>query len=909
VPDVVVGRETQHDEIEHILRELKGSAGAALVFRGPAGIGKTSLLRSAEALARQEGAITLSVSAVQSETNIPYAGLGQLLTPLLRKTVADVEPARAMIRSAVDGSAEPAQLPPHRIALAALELLSAEASAQPVCLLVDDIQWLDQQSWEALSFAARRIAADPVAVFMAARDGQDTTGRLASSHLPESPLEPLTGDQAEALLAYRAPSLPDELRRRVIAEAAGNPLGLLELAASASRLDVSAGVPDSLPLTERIERTYAAVVGELPALTRSLLLVAAFDDRDEVPELLAAASHLAGQRVGLEEYQPGVDAGLVTTNGFALQFRHPLIRSALQQTAPAAERLAAHTAIAAALTPSSDRQVWHRALGLAEPNEDVATRLAELGIRARHQGALRSAMEAFERSAHLSEDSEARVGRLIWAAGTASELGDVASVQRLATQIDTAELRGVHRARYLWLRELLTGEGWSGDAQFDRIAAVVRQLIDMGDHELALDSLETAALRFWWVPPSDDIRATVLDLVDLIDGGRIDPRRIRVSALTAPVARTESVLADLAFHSRRPPSDAMSLLALGETASGVGDYGSATRFLQAAVDRMRASGQMGLLTAALMSQAWVAAHRGEARLALAAAGEAYDLATEQARPQFSISAHLTMGIAEALRGNVSTALAIAAEEEERLHGGGRHPFLCLVQMIRGVAMLADGRPVDAFDHLARVFESDDPAFHPHAQLTIVGHLVEAGTLAGADVRLDAILARCRVIASGAPWPVLVMALRYASAVHASDDEQPFVAALQHDLSEWPFERARLQLAYGAWLRRHRRHVESRPVLREAQQSFQALGTTPWAERARHELRASGEAVRRRSDRTGDLTPQELKIAQLAASGLSNVEIARQLFLSPRTVTTHLYRIYPKVGVRSRSGLSNALQGR
>jgi ATP/maltotriose-dependent transcriptional regulator MalT len=312
---------------------------------------------------------------------------------------------------------------------------------------------------------------------------------------------------------------------------------------------------------------------------------------------------------------------------------------------------------------------------------------------------------------------------------------------------------------------------------------------------------------------------------------------------------------------------------------------------------------------ALASQAWVAVHRGEARLALAAAGEARDLALERGRIQFVISAHLTEGIAEALRGNVAGALAIAAEEEARLHAGGRHPFLCLIQMVHGLAMLADGRPSDAYEHLARVFDPDDPAFHPHAQMSVVAHLVEAATLAGRLDDAESIIAQCRTVAAGAPWPVLVVALRYADAQQAADPEPAFVDGLRHDLSAWQFERARLQLAYGAWLRRHRRHVESRPLLREAQQTFQALGTVPWAERARHELRATGETVRHRSDRTGELTAQELKIAELAASGLSNVEIARQLFLSPRTVSTHLYRIYPKVGVRSRSGLSNALQGR
>jgi DNA-binding CsgD family transcriptional regulator len=367
-------------------------------------------------------------------------------------------------------------------------------------------------------------------------------------------------------------------------------------------------------------------------------------------------------------------------------------------------------------------------------------------------------------------------------------------------------------------------------------------------------------------------------------------------------------LRSLAVIARDLPVNPHELFALGQAANAVGDYGTAAVFMQAAIDGMRRL-RLPDLIIVLVDQSWMAAHTGRPRLAITAAEEARALAHEAGQPLNVIAASLTAALAEALRGNVTAALDLADQEEARLHAGTPHPFLCLVQIARGVALLADGRPDGAYEQLARVFDPADPAYHPYARLSVLAHLAEAGTLAGRAGSLRPIVAECRQVAVAAPLPSLEVALRYASAVLSDDEraEAVFTAGLSAPLDAWPFERARLQLAYGGWLRRQRRQGDARPHLRAAQHAFDALGTVPWGERARRELRATGETVRRSADRTGQLTGQELQIAQLAASGLSNKEIASQLYLSPRTVSTHLYRIYPKVGVRSRSGLAAALR--
>jgi DNA-binding CsgD family transcriptional regulator len=304
----------------------------------------------------------------------------------------------------------------------------------------------------------------------------------------------------------------------------------------------------------------------------------------------------------------------------------------------------------------------------------------------------------------------------------------------------------------------------------------------------------------------------------------------------------------------------------------------------------------------------MAALLGETRLALTAAEEARARSAETGSPQWTRSAHLAGGLAEAMRGNIAIALTIADEEEQAVLSEGVHPHLALVQLVRGVALLAGGRHADSFDQLYRIFDPADPAHHPYVRFWATSHLIEAGAVSERSEQLQAVLHESSRVAASSDWPVVKTGLVYATALLATDAhaEQAYQAALESDLLAWPFERARIQLGYGSWLRRQRRPADSRAHLRAAQQTFEALGTAPWAERARRELRASGETVRQAGDRTDQLTAQELQVAQLAATGLSNKEIADQLYVSPRTVSTHLYRIYPKVGAGNRRDLARLL---
>ncbi|WP_238547265.1 helix-turn-helix transcriptional regulator [Actinoplanes friuliensis] len=889
VAEVLVGRDDELERIAEVVSRAAGSAGGALVLRGPAGMGKSALLRAGGDLARERRMRVLSVTGVQAEGRLPFAALRHLMEPLHRKMRA--------------GEPHTAQGPagePHTAGLSALELLSSAGSEQPVCLIVDDAQWIDRQSWEALSFLGRRVEDEPLCLLVAVRDGDEAKDRLAGAGLAEVPVGPLPDGAAESLLDRVAADLSPALRRVVLTEAGGNPLGLIELSASAGRLDPT-GVPAALPLTARLEQTYSTVVAGLPAPTRELVLMAAVDDSDQLDEVLAAAT------ASLDTLQPALAAGLLTTDGVTVRFRHPLIRSAVQQTATVAERLATHAALARVLPPDDDRHAWHSAAATVGTDEKLSRRMAELAARAGRGGAHDTAIAAWQRAAELTGDLHSRVDRLMWAGMEAMKRGDRKRIEGLVRAIGGYELDESQQVRLLWMREAVLGEGWSGGTRHARLVGVVERIIEQGDDELALDALMMWAMRNWWEPPPPDRRAGIAALAERLRVPAGDTRLIRVLALNAPLERAATVVDRLAEKMQSPPSHPDRLFELAEAATAVGDHPSAALLLTDSIAGARFNGNFSAVLFGLKAQAWVAAHTGEVRLAVVAGEEAQRLALEFGDFVGAISAQLCVGLAEALRGNTAAAIANADEAERQLHSGGRHPFRSVLTAVRGVAMLAAGKPVDAFEHLRRIFDPQDEAFHPYVRLSELAHLAEAARLAERLPELAPIVAECRILAASAPLPVLTVNLRYATALLAADPEQTLRDALKSDLASWPFERARIQLALGEELRRQRRPADARPILRAAWQTLTALGVTPWAERTRRELRATGETVNRAEDRTGRLTAQELQIAQLAARGLSNQEIARQLYVSPRTVSTHLYRIFPKVGVRSRAGLAEALR--
>jgi DNA-binding CsgD family transcriptional regulator len=904
--DGIVGREAEQARLLELLERMP-DGGAACVLRGEPGVGKSTLLGWAARRAAADGALVLSVVGVQAEFGVAYAGLHRLSVQLPPGTGS--APARARVVSAV-GTDGP-QVRPVLVALAFLELVTAAAHHRPVLLTVDDAQWLDAPSWEALTFVARRLHADPVLLLTAMRDGTESDSLLDRGGLAELRVPPLADAPAGALLDRRAPGLRPDLRRRVLAEAAGNPLGLVELAEVARRYGARGLPPAVLPLPARLERAFARSVAELPARTRTLLLVAAVDDGSGLDEIVAAAVLLDRTPITADDLAPAVAARLIVIEERLLvRFRHPLVRSALRQGAPVARRRAAHAALAATLTGQDDRRIWHRAEAADGADERLAADLTAAADAARRRGAMAIAVPALERAAQLSEDSQEAAGRVLRAADAAHELGDIETVVRLLRGLEGSTLRPAEQARLAWMREVFLTAGWSGASRMPAHVEIIERMRKDGDVELALDSLITISLRCFWSNPGRAVRDMVVAAAERLQVPPLDPRLVSTLALVAPLEHGAVVLPRIERLAAELTASPEDLATLATAASAVGAFPTSLVFSAVAVAALRGQGRLGTLAQALNQQATVAAQLGDIRLAVTAATEARAMALETGQPRFAVTADLARGYAEALRGHGEIARTLADVGEGSLLPVGAHPMLALVQVIRGVDALAEGRHVAAYEQLYRIFDPAEVPYHPVVQCWVLGHLVEAAVASGRGDEVRELVEELIPLGAAQGLPVLRVGLDYGTALLAGGDEAEaaFEAALATEqLGAWPFERARLQHAYGAWLRRHRRAGESRPHLRAATNAFDALGIVPWADRARAELRASGESVRRDPDARDRLTPQELQISHLAADGLSNRDIAERLFLSPRTVSTHLYRIFPKLGVTSRAELARALR--
>ncbi|MEV6966549.1 AAA family ATPase [Hamadaea sp. NPDC051192] len=879
---MIVGRAIQTGALTTLLDEAVHDRGGALVLRGEAGIGKSALLGETRVRAAERGMRVLTTTGVQAEVHLPYAGVQQLF-----------QRVRPDLGTAAGES-------PFQVGVEVLSLLST--IDEPVLLAVEDAQWLDRASWDVLAFVARRLAADPVALVMTARDNADVERLLAAAALPHLRLEPLEPSDARALLDQVAPELSSALADRVLAEAAGNPLGLVELGGMAARTGQTVLSPSSLPLSTRVEQTFVGLVDQLPAQTRALLLVAALDDGDDLDEVLAATARFLDRPATADDVEPAVAGRLISVDEqYQVRFRHPLMRSALRQSAAVAQRRRVHACLAEIVT-GHDRRLWHRAAAAAGPDETLAVELAAAAIRAGDRQAGAVALTAMERAAQLSEDPQERGSRLLWAAWIAGEQGDMDSVRRLLALLEGADLRPSDWLRLTWYPEVYLAAGWTGSSRLGIYTEHIDSMRRAGDLELALGTMNSISLRFFWSNPDDDTRMRYVRVVEQVGAQVADWRVLFALAMAAPVERGAYCLDGLAALQDRLDLEPWEGCDIGLAVSGLGAFALSNAFLTTSAAALRRKGRIVPLTNTLTSLAYNAATAGDVRAAIPAAIEVIALATEVDRPAFVLQAQLQLGMAEALRGNGKAATEIAEGGEKVLHSAGMHPMLALTQRIRGVVAFVEGRPEEAVQELLRVFDPADVAYHPYVRLTLVGHLAEAAAHSGALDELRAVVAELTPLATTSRSPVLAVGLRYAEAVLA-DSAGAYDSALAADLHDWPFERARLQLAYGAWLRRKRRAAESRPLLRAAAATFDALGATPWAERARSELRATGESRRKPIDAIDSLTPQEQQIARLAGDGLSNREIAERLFLSPRTVTTHLYRLFPKVGVKSRGELA------
>lgn len=901
----LVGREPERNRLAELISRVSGRGGV-LVLRGEAGVGKSALVAEACALAAAAEMRVLTMVGVETEQHLPYAGLHQVVHPVRAGVDALPGPQRDALHAAT-GMTDLAVPNVYLVGLAVLNLVTEVAADSPVLLVAEDAHWLDRATVDVLTFVARRLDSEPVVLIVAVRDG--IASPLDDAALPSMTVARLSDLASATLLDTVAPELGPAVRQRVLDEAAGNPLALTELPKAMQMLS-DAPLLGPLPLTERLERAFTVRASRLPADTRVMLSIAALNDSPAVTETLDAAALVLGSKVSASALVPAVAARLIELNDSTVTFRHPLMRSAISQAMSAEERRRVHAALAGALAGQVDRRVWHQAAATSRTDETVAAELDAAADRAQRRGSVSAAVTALEHAARLSAGAARRVERLLRAADLAVESGRHDVVLRVLDEVATVELSDQQRVRVAWIRGGFD-DGMRDDAtgplELARLAESVAAAD--GDVDLAVRILWSAALRCFWSEPGREARKHVETVAEQLFTDDRDPRYLAILAYATPIERSSTVVDGLMHLAGRPIRGPQEERFLGTAALLVGMFDIAARFSAASLPGLRAQGRLGLLARARAAQAWSSARLGDLGVAIPAAEEASRLARETDQPFLYGIICATQAEIAALRGDHRRADLLAAEAEQTSLAAGARPVLATVQVARGLSALGEGRFADAFAHLRRMHDPADPAHQIALRCYALPELTEAAVRSGHVDTVTDIVRDLEQLAKSTSSPALSLGLRYARAVLARDDnaEDLFTAALSADLTGWPFHRARLQLAFGEWLRRQRRASESRAHLRAARETFDALGIIPWSERARHELRAAGEGSPQRSPDARDrLTAHELHIAQLAAEGLTNREIGQRLYLSHRTVSTHLHRIFPKLGVTSRSDLGKVL---
>jgi DNA-binding CsgD family transcriptional regulator len=896
----LIEREQESAVLDALVDGLR-DGGGAVVVRGEAGIGKSVLLQRVRRRAEAHGARPLVTVGVESEAELPFAGLHQLLRPVIGVRAQLPESQRQTLEAAL-GLGVDLKPDSFRVAVAAFQLVCEVADSVPVVLIVDDAQWLDRSTLGVIAFIGRRLEAEHVALVVAIRSGQSTP--LDDARLATLDLERLSASAAARLLDHQAPELHPVLRARVLAESSGNPLALVELARSMGRSGEQLS-PGPATLTARLERAFASRLGDLPSDTRAGLLAAALDSRASLNDVERAS----GQ--SLESLQPALDADLVEIVEGGVRFRHPLIRSAVRQAASAQQVLEMYGALAAVVA-DPERRLWHRAMAATGPDESIASALEQHARLAAARGAVTVAGAALERAAALTADSPNKGARLVAAAETAYELGLVESAGRLVDEAKAFDLGPRDMARLAWFRQIISGSVWFEPGAAKTFVTIAEQLRDGGDADMALRSLVPIAHRSWWTRTKTRTREYLVEAAMAMGMPDDDPRVLVVVGLAHPEATGPMIRKRVARMRPHEIADPVAVMYAGMAAEKTGDVETGVRFLASAIVGLREQVRLVLLAQALGHYAWAATYAGEWSAAAAAAEEAAGLARDTTQPQYGLTAELIGALVTALRGSETDLESVLAEPERALLAMKGGPLLATAHLARGAAALGDGRHDDAFQHLWPVFDENDSAFHRFMRWQALLDLVEAAAGSGQTGRLAGVIADLEAISLHSEPPILCLNLACARPLLAADDqaESLFTTALAQDLAGYPFLRARTLFSLGRWLRRRRRSAESRAPLRESVALFDALGARAWSRRARQELRATGEKIGRRAPDLRDrLTAQELQIAQLAAEGLSNRQIAERLFLSPRTIGGHLYRIFPKLQITARAQLRDAFADR
>ncbi|MFE1191803.1 AAA family ATPase [Streptomyces olivaceoviridis] len=910
----LVGRDRDLELVSGFLAHT-GFSGA-LLLRGDPGVGKTVVLDALARSAADTGTCVLRIAGVQFEADVSYAALNQAFLPL--RDVLDTLDGthREALRVALGFGAGQ---PPERLVVlnAALALLQAAAARSPVLIIVDDLPWVDRASAAVFGFVARRLSGTRIRFLAAMRPGADSF--FESGGLPTYELPPLDTESATRLIDARFPHLARQVRRRVLHTAQGNPLALLELprALRASQRAALETLPAVLPLGQRLQSLFMSRVRGLPTATRKLLLLAALEGSGEIGVLCGAAREWDGS-TGLEDLAPAEHDQLVRVDEDSrrLVFRHPLIRSAVVEAATSSNRRAAHRALAQVLSGRPESRAWHLGEATIEPDEQVAARLEEAAHRILGRGDAVAAIAALTRAADLSPLGADRARRLAEAAYIGAEAtGALRSASELlenARRADPDHGRSLHSAAAT-VQLLLNGDGDVTTAHRLLVGAIEEGThgYDAGNaalidalHLLSLLCIYGARAELWapFHAALARLRPAPPALLSVLGQLYSDPARTGPATLR----RFDRIIDGITDE-----TDPARIVRVG-TAAVYTDRLSALRAPSWRVVRQgRNGGPVRRHLGVLLHLGLDGYHTGSWDEAIELADEGLALCTDSGYSFFSWYFHFSKGLVSASRGDIDTALMLADRMTDWASPRG---LRSIVQYAHHVRVLTHGATGD-FEAVFRHADAISPAgsLEPYAQpsVWVFFDLVESALRTGRQAEARAHVRAVRASTVEALSPRLALLAVGAAGLVAEDDEVAerfFNEALSAPgADEWPFDRARVQLARGERLRRAGAVSEAEGPLRSAHGTFRRLGARPWTARAVRELRAVGSKVADTNDLRGtELTPREREIAELAASGLTNKQIAERFFISPRTVGAHLYQIYPKLGVASRAALRDAL---
>ena len=904
------GRARERQVLDGLLDRVRGGQSAVLVIRGEAGIGKTALMRYG---ARQASGCQLArIDGVESEMELPLAALHQLCAPMLGSVDALPEPQRRALQVAFGSAAEPA---PDRfvLGLAVLSLLTEYAADRPLVCLVDDAQWLDEASSQVLAFVGRRLLAEPIGLLLAVREA---AGGGLFPTLPALSLQGLTGEDAQALLTAAVPGLLDQrVRDRIVAETGGNPLGLLELAAGMTEAELAGGFadPPKASLPSRLQDHYLSRVRALPGAARRLMLLAAADPTGDTTLLWRAAPSLGLGR----DAAVAADAEQLLQIGAQVRFRHPLVRSAAYAAGSPEDRRAAHLALAAATDAQADpeRRVWHLAAAATSPDEQVAAALEQAAAKIRARAGLAAAAAFLQRSVALTAEPGRRADRALAAAVANMHAGAFGIALGLLAQAEAGAVDDLQRARVEQLRGQIEWRSVTGrDAPVMLLRAAKR--LESLDVALARETYLYAWLSSAVAGPFAGPGGLLLEVSRAAQAaprpGR-DPRPgdLLLEGLTTMIVQGRSAAeprlrrAVAAFLGDQVSGeDRLQWGILAQVASmGVWDFGSWLALSARDVEFARASGALAPLFVALQARGMVATLCGDFETATSLAAE-IDVVNEVTGIRLAATCDLLLA---GYRGRPAEAAPLFAATTEDAMARGEGFAVQNANWSEAVLSNGLGRYAEA---LAVAESATEETSLPYITQWILPELIEAAVRTGRTEAAREALERLSAMTAieGSDWAKGLEA-RSRALLSAGRDADHWYAEAVERLGRTPLrpELARARLLYGEWLRRENRRIDARHQLHAAYELFTAIGAEAFAERARRELLATGEKVRKREvDTYGQLTPQEEYIVRLARDGRTNREIAAELFLSTRTVEWHLREVFAKLGITSRRELHDVL---